>query len=149
MINVVDQEANQETQSSFILFAFQVRPSICTMTSHALLLEYLSAYNNHDSNKIISFLHPDCRVLFNGQVWKQGIEAIRPTYEQEFLNPQTNATLVECTQDENDADRIRALLKTNDNRLIDVTYVFETKKNQDEVNNKKMIEHIIHSVKPQ
>jgi hypothetical protein len=105
--------------------------------SHSLLLEYLSAFNEHDINKIVDFLHPDCRVIFNDQVWVQGIEAMRPTYEKDFLNPQTSATLIEYNEDSN---RIRALLKTQDNRLIDVTYVFE---------GPKMIEHIIHSVKTQ
>jgi hypothetical protein len=117
------------------------------MTTHALLLEYLSAYNNHDIDKVTSFLHSDCRVLFNGQVWKQGLDAMRLTYEQDFLNPQASAILVEYNQDINDKNRIRALLKTHDNRLIDVTYVFEPKENEGKLNNKKMIEHIIHSVK--
>jgi hypothetical protein len=117
------------------------------MTTSALLSEYLSAYNNHDIDKIVSFLHADCRVLFNDQVWVQGIPAMRSTYEQDFLNPQASATLIECTQDKNDEDRIRASLKTHDNRLIDVTYVFKTK-DEDGKSNKKMIEHIIHSVQP-
>jgi len=119
------------------------------MTTHTLLLEYLSAFNEHDINKIVNFLHPDCRVIFNGQLWLQGIEALRPTYEKDFLNPQTSATLIEYHQDTTDSNRIRALLKTQDNRLIDVTYVFEANENQDELNRKKMIEHIIHSVKSQ
>jgi hypothetical protein len=117
------------------------------MTTHALLLEYLSAYNNHDINKIVSFLHPDCRVIFNGQLVLQGIDTMRPTYEQDFLNPQASATLLEYNEDTNDQNRIRALLKIHDNRLLDVTYVFETKENEGKHNNKKMIEHIIHSIK--
>ena len=108
------------------------------MTSQSLLLEYLSAFNEHDINKIVDFLHPDCRVIFNDQLWLQGIEAMRPTYEKDFLNPQSSATLIEYHQDPADSNRIRALLKTQDNRLIDVTYVFQ---------GKKMIEHIIHSVR--
>ena len=59
------------------------------MTTHALLLEYLSAFNEHDINKIVNFLHPDCRVIFDGQLWLQGIEALRPTYEKDFLNRYT------------------------------------------------------------
>jgi hypothetical protein len=117
------------------------------MTTHALLLEYLSAYNEHDVNKIVSFLHPDCRVIFNGQVVLQGVEAMRPTYEHDFLNSQAHATLVESNQEANNQDRSRVLLKLHDNRLIDVTYVFETKENDDNINKKQMIEHIIHSVK--
>jgi len=117
------------------------------MTTHALLLEYLSAYNEHDVNKIVSFLHPDCRVIFNGQVVLQGVEAMRPTYEHDFLNSQAHATLVESNQETNNQDRIQVLLKLHDNRLIDVTYVFETKENDDNINKKQMIEHIIHSVK--
>jgi hypothetical protein len=117
------------------------------MTTHALLLEYLSAYNEHDVNKIVSFLHPDCRVIFNGQVVLQGVEAMRPTYEHDFLNSQAHATLVESNQEANNQDRSRVLLKMNDNRLIDVTYVFETKENDDNINKKQMIEHIIHSIK--
>jgi len=113
------------------------------MTTHTLLLEYLSAYNKHDINKILNFLHPNCRVIFNGQLVLEGIEAIRPTYEKDFLNPQASVTLVEYHLDPNDQNRIRALLKTDDNRLIDVTYVFDTEDNE------KMIEHIIHSVKSQ
>ncbi len=119
------------------------------MTTHALLLEYLSAYNEHDVSKIVSFLHPDCRVIFNGQVVLQGVEAMRPTYEHDFLNSQAHATLVESNQETNNQDRIRVLLKLHDNRLIDVTYVFETKENDDNINKKQMIEHIIHSVKSQ
>jgi hypothetical protein len=111
------------------------------MTTHALLLEYLSAYNKHDINKIVNFLHPDCRVIFNGQVVLQGIEAMQPTYEKDFLNPQANANLVDYHLDISDQNRIRTLLKMDDNRVIDVTYVFEMN------DNKKMIEHIIHSVK--
>ncbi len=110
------------------------------MTTHALLLEYLSAFNEHDINKIVDFLHSNCRVIFNDQLWLQGIEEMRPTYEKDFLNPQANATLIEYHQDPTDSNRIRVLLKTQDNRLVDVTYVFE---------GKKMIEHIIHSVKLQ
>ncbi len=111
------------------------------MTIHALLLEYISAYNKHDINKIVNFLHPNCCVIFNDQVILQGIEAMRPTYEKDFLNPQANATLVDYHLDISDENRIRTLLKTDDNRVIDVTYVFEMN------DNKKMIEHIIHSVK--
>lgn len=116
------------------------------MTTHALLLEYLSAYNNHDINKILNFLHPNCRVMFNDQVWKQGADEMRPTYEQDFVNPQASASLIEYNEGK---DRIRALLKTQDNQLIDVTYVFETNENTDELNHRIMIEHIIHSVKKQ
>ncbi|CAF2783523.1 unnamed protein product [Rotaria sp. Silwood2] len=119
------------------------------MTIHGLLLEYLSAYNNHDINKIVSFLHPDCRVIFNDQLAIQGAAAMRPTYEKDFLNPQASATLLEYHEDTNNKDRIRVLLKTQDNRLIDVTYIFEMKKDDDKLNNEKMIEHIIHSVKLQ
>ena len=116
------------------------------MTTHALLLEYLSAYNNHDVNKIISFLHPDCRVIFNGQVVLQGIDAMRPTYEQDFLNPQASATVVKYPEETNDQDRIRVVLKTHDNRVLDVTYVFEPKEDDAEISRKRMIEHIIHSL---
>ncbi|CAF4542140.1 unnamed protein product, partial [Rotaria magnacalcarata] len=38
---------------------------------------YISAYNEHDINKIVSFLHPDCRVIFDGQVIMTGVEAMR------------------------------------------------------------------------
>ncbi len=123
--------------------------SICAMTTHTLLSEYLTAYNNHDVDKIVRFLHPNCRVTFNDQVWKQGIDEMRPTYEQDFLNPQASATLIEYHLDANDQNRVRALLKTHNNQLVDVTYVFETKEKHDELNDKKMTEHIIHSVKPQ
>ncbi|CAF0910042.1 unnamed protein product [Rotaria sordida] len=119
------------------------------MTIHSLLLEYLSAYNKHDINKIVNFLHPNCRVIFNDQLVLQGVEAMRPTYESDFLNPQANVTLLEYHEDTNNKDRIRVLLKTHDNRLIDVTYIFEMKNNDEEFNNAKMIEHIIHSVKSQ
>ena len=127
------------------LFSSHLSLSYLIMTTSILLSEYLSAYNNHDIDKIVSFLHSDCRVLFNGEVWVQGIDAMRPTYEKDFLNPQASATLIESTQDKNDENRIRALLKTHDNQLIDVTYVFEIK-DDDDKHNKKMIEHIIHSI---
>ncbi|CAF1454372.1 unnamed protein product [Adineta steineri] len=117
------------------------------MTTYALLSEYLSAYNQHDVNKIIDFLHPNCRVIFNDQIVLQGVDAMRPTYEHDFLNPNASATIIEHNQDLDEQDRIRVVLKTNDNRLIDVTYVFETKENDDKIHRKKMIEHIIHSLK--
>ncbi|CAF4013705.1 unnamed protein product [Adineta steineri] len=72
---------------------------------------------------------------------------MRPTYEHDFLNPNASATIIEHNQDLDEQDRIRVVLKTNDNRLIDVTYVFETKENDDKSHKKQMIEHIIHSLK--
>ena len=117
------------------------------MTTRVLFLDYLSAYNEHDINKIITFLHPDCRVIYNDQVVLQGAEAMRPTYEHDFLDPQARATLLECNEEADNQDRIRALFQTHDNRLIDVTYIFETKENDDKISKKQMVEHIIHSVK--
>ncbi|CAF4072482.1 unnamed protein product, partial [Rotaria magnacalcarata] len=54
-----------------------------------------------------------------------------------------------CNEDTNNKDRIHVVFKTHDNRLVDVTYIFELKKDDDEFHNQKMIEHIIHSVKHQ
>ncbi|CAF4732861.1 unnamed protein product [Rotaria sp. Silwood1] len=105
--------------------------------------------NGRGDNSAISFLHPNCRVIFNGQVAIEGAEAMRPTYENDFLSPQASAIILEYHEDTNNKDRIRVLLKTHDNRLIDVTYIFEMKKTDEEVNSQKMIEHIIHSVKCQ
>ncbi|CAM4816326.1 unnamed protein product, partial [Rotaria magnacalcarata] len=110
---------------------------------------YISAYNEHDINKIVSFLHPDCRVIFDGQVIMTGVEAMRPSYEHDFLNSQAYAIILECNEDTNNKDRIHVVFKTHDNRLVDVTYIFELKKDDDEFHNQKMIEHIIHSVKHQ
>lgn len=109
------------------------------MSIRNLLLEYFSAFNEHNINRILEFLHEDCRVIFNGQVILQGIDAIRPTYEKDFLDPRTAVTLVEYTDDSTDSNRARVLLELHDHRRIDVTYVFES-------NRKKMIEHIIHSI---
>ena len=116
------------------------------MTIHALILEYFSAYNEHDINKIVSFLHPDCRVIFDGQVIMTGVEAMRPYYEHDFLNSQANAIILECNEDTNNKDRIHVVFRTHDNRLVDVTYIFELKNDDNEFHNQKMIEHIIHSV---
>ena len=110
------------------------------MSIRDLLLEYFSAFNEHNINKILEFLHEDCRVIFNDQVVLQGIDAIRPTYEKDFLNPQTAVTLVEYTEDPANPNCARVLLKLHDHRLIDVTYVFDP-------HGKKMVEHVIHSVK--
>ena len=110
------------------------------MTVKDLLLEYLSAYNGHDVDKVISFLHPDCRVMYEGQVWVQGIDALRLTYEKDFCRPQAKATLLEYRPVTNDGC-IRVLLETDDHRRIDVTYVFNTKEKPE-----RMIEHIIHSL---
>jgi hypothetical protein len=110
------------------------------MTLENRLLEYLSAYNSHDVNKLISFLHPDCRVIYEGQVWVQGIDGLRPTYEKDFTRPQAKATLLEYRPVTND-ECIRVLIETDDQRRIDVTYVFNTKEKPE-----KMIEHIIHSL---
>lgn len=116
------------------------------MTLRFLLMEYLAAYNEHNVDKIASFLHPDCRVIYNGQLVIQDAAAMKPTYEKDFLDSQAYATMVEYHEDINTEDRARLLLKTHDHRLIDVTYVFDTKSNECNVNNNKMIEHIIHSV---
>lgn len=109
------------------------------MPIRELLLEYFSAFNEHNTKKIVEFLRDDCRVIFNDQVLFEGIEAIQPTYEKDFQNPSTGVTLINYTEDPLDENRARVLLKLYNGRLVDVTYVFET-------NGKKMIEHIIHSV---
>lgn len=125
----------------------EARSDIYLMTTLALFLEYLSAYNKHDINEIVSFLHPDCIVIYNNQVAMKGVDAMRPSYENDFLNPQASATLLEHHEDPEHDDRIRVLLKTHNNQLVEVTYVFEEKKLDAEGQKVKMIEHIIHSVK--
>ncbi|UJR10856.1 hypothetical protein I4U23_015044 [Adineta vaga] len=117
------------------------------MKTYDRLLDYLSAYNHHDINKIISFLHPDCCVIFNGQMVLRGAEAMRPTYEKDFQSSNAGVTLLEHSYENNDHHRIRALLRTtHDDRLIDVTYVFESNGNGVNITEKRMIEHLIHSV---
>ena len=110
------------------------------MTVKDVLLEYISAYNRHDLEKVISFLQPDCRVIFDGQVWVQGIDALRSTYEKDFTRPQASATILEYRPTSND-DCVRVLFETDDQRRVDVTYVFNTKEKPE-----KMLEHIIHSL---
>lgn len=109
------------------------------MSIRERLLEYFSAFNEHDIQTIVEFLSDDCRVIYNDQVLFEGIQAIQPTYEKDFRNPATGVTLIKYTDDPTDENRARVLLKLQDNRLVDVTYVFES-------TGKKMIEHIIHSV---
>ncbi|CAF1126178.1 unnamed protein product [Adineta ricciae] len=99
------------------------------MSRITALQDYLSSYNAHDITKINDFLHPKCRVIFNGHLVLDGAEAMRHTY------------------DNGDEDRIRALIRTtHNNHLIDVTYVFEPNENGDGNSKQRMIEHIIHSV---
>lgn len=104
-----------------------------------LFINYLSAYNEHDLEKILTFLDPNCRVIYDGKVWVEGLDALKSTYEKDFLNPNAKATIVEYRSKE--VDRIHVCLETDDQRLIDVTYVFDLKGNS-----QKMIEHLIHSV---
>ena len=73
-------------------------------------------------------------------MWVQGIDALRATYEKDFTRPQAKATLLEYRPVTND-ECIRVLFETDDQRRIDVTYIFNTKKKPE-----RMIEHIIHSV---
>ncbi|CAF1125478.1 unnamed protein product [Adineta ricciae] len=117
------------------------------MSRITALQDYLSSYNAHDITKIIDFLHPKCRVVFNGHLVLDGAEAMRHTYEQDFCNSNASAILLEHSYDNGDEDRIRALIRTtHDNHLIDVTYVFEPNENGDGNSKQRMIEHIIHSV---
>lgn len=106
------------------------------MTNQEILLDYLSAFNNRDITKTLSFLDENCRVLFNGQVVLQGVASLQPLYEKDFANPELTVTLVESNVDNNNPNDVRVLLKLGANRFVDVTYVFE---------NGKMTEHQIHS----
>ena len=112
------------------------KSKVNTMTNQEILLDYLSAFNNRDIAKTLSFLDENCRVLFNGQVVLQGVESLRPLYEKDFANPELTVTLVESNVDNSNPNDVRVLLKLGANRFVDVTYVFE---------NGKMIEHRIHS----
>lgn len=111
--------------------------------AEAALRRYLDAYNAHDLEAVLSYLHPNCEVVYKGSVVARGRDAMAPSYQRDWEQvPGARVSVVgdcSCSSlgvhgggtgsgggDDEQAVEVGVRLRKDPGAVdVDVTYVFE------------------------